>query len=132
MNFIEFSKVNFERGSKTISALLVFLLLTTTCFSKIWLPSILSDNMVLQQNSKSTIWGWTTWVDEKITVTGSWDNEEHTITAHQGIWSLELPTPSAGGPFEIIISGHEKIVLQNVLIGEVWICSGQSNMRRVA
>ena len=117
-----------DQKSKVKITLLVLLLITTTCFSKIWLPSILSDNMVLQQESKATIWGWTTVVSEKITVTGSWNNVAHVITAHQGVWSLELPTPSAGGPFVITINGHEKIILQNVLIGEVWVCSGQSNM----
>jgi sialate O-acetylesterase len=84
--------------------------------------------MVLQQDSEATIWGWTTGVSEKISVTGSWNNEKVTVEAYQGKWSLKLPTPKAGGPYTITIEGHEKIVLSNVLIGEVWLCSGQSNM----
>ncbi|MDO5979589.1 sialate O-acetylesterase [Flavivirga spongiicola] len=106
----------------------VFFLCCLNAQAKIWLPSVLSDNMVLQQNSEATIWGWTTRANEKISVTGSWDNIKITVEAYQGTWSLKLPTPKAGGPFTVTIEGHEKIILTNVLIGEVWICSGQSNM----
>ncbi|WP_225444114.1 sialate O-acetylesterase [Echinicola arenosa] len=97
--------------------------------SEIWLPSILSDNMVLQQNSNATIWGWSTQTTEKITVTGSWNNEPLETTVNQGKWSVELPTPSYGGPFTVTIKGHQEIVLKNIQIGEVWLCSGQSNMQ---
>ncbi len=108
--------------------LLLFLIWMNFSFGNIWLPSILSDNMVLQQNSTATIWGWTTATSETITVTGSWNNETVTIKAHQGVWSVKLPTPVAGGPYTVTIQGHEEIILSNILIGEVWICSGQSNM----
>ncbi len=103
-------------------------LFVNSLFAKIWLPSILSDNMVLQQNSNATIWGWTTSTSEKITVIGSWNNEEITVEAFQGIWSLKLPTPIAGGPYTVTIKGHETLLIKNVLIGEVWLSSGQSNM----
>lgn len=106
----------------------VFILFCLNAQAKIWLPSILSDNMVLQQNSEATIWGWTTSVSEEITVSGSWSKEKVTVKAYQGIWYLKLPTPKAGGPFIVTIEGHEKLELRNVLIGEVWLCSGQSNM----
>ncbi|EAR02042.1 sialate O-acetylesterase [Maribacter sp. HTCC2170] len=111
-----------------------FLVVVSLCFvqeslAKIWLPSILSDNMVLQQNSEVTIWGWTTHTSEKITVIGSWDNEGVTTEAYQGTWSLKIKTPKSGGPFTLKIEGHEAIEIQNVLIGEVWIASGQSNMQ---
>ena len=106
----------------------VFLFTCLNVQAKIWLPSILSDSMVLQQDSEATIWGWTTGVSEKISVTGSWNNEKVTVEAYQGKWSLKLSTPKAGGPYTITIEGHEKIVLSNVLVGEVWLCSGQSNM----
>lgn len=100
--------------------------------AKIWIPSVLSDNMVLQQNSEATIWGWSTEVDENITVVGSWNNEPVIVKVYQGNWSLKLPTPNGGGPFTITIEGHEKITLSNVLIGEVWLCTGQSNMQLTA
>ncbi len=97
-------------------------------YAKLWMPSILSDNMVLQQKTDALIWGWTTATSEKITVTGSWNNQPVTTKADQGIWAVKLLTPVAGGPYEITVRGHETIVLHNVMIGEVWVCSGQSNM----
>ncbi len=121
-NFIAYKQM------KKITLLLLLLLSVESTFAKILLPSILSDNMVLQQESEATIWGWTTATAEKITVIGSWNNEKVTVTAHQGIWSVSLKTPSYGGPYTVTIQGHENIVLKNVLIGEVWLCSGQSNM----
>ncbi|QTE24446.1 sialate O-acetylesterase [Polaribacter cellanae] len=111
---------------KSLNFLFVFFCLNAQ--AEIWLPSILSDNMVLQQKSEATIWGWTTVPNEEIVVTGSWNNKSIAVKAYQGIWSLKLPTPIAGGPYKITIKGHEKHVLKNVLIGEVWLCSGQSNM----
>ena len=125
MNFIVKNNANFL-GKIVVTCVFIFYGLNAQ--ANIWLPSILSDNMVLQQNSEATIWGWTTGISEKIMVTGSWNNEKVIVQAYQGVWSLKLPTPKAGGPFTITIEGHEKITLENVLIGEVWICSGQSNM----
>ncbi|MBT8297649.1 MAG: sialate O-acetylesterase, partial [Maribacter sp.] len=97
-------------------------------YTKIWTPSILSDNMVLQQNSEVTIWGWTTDTSEKITVIGSWSDSEVTVDAYQGVWSAQITTPKAGGPYTLRIKGHEELMIKNVLIGEVWLASGQSNM----
>jgi len=110
---------------------MLFLLISVmnNSYAKIWLPSILSDNMVLQQQSEATIWGWTTFTNETITITGSWNTKEVTVKANQGLWSVQLPTPVAGGPYIVSIKGHENIIITNVLIGEVWICSGQSNMQ---
>ncbi|UCS91767.1 sialate O-acetylesterase [Echinicola marina] len=108
---------------------LLFFLIGFSAKSEIWLPSIISDNMVLQQKSKAVIWGWSSHTTEKIVVTGSWNNQPVETFAHHGKWSLELPTPSYGGPFTISIKGHKEIVLENILIGEVWLCSGQSNMQ---
>ncbi|WP_420321950.1 sialate O-acetylesterase [Flagellimonas sp.] len=108
---------------------LIFVLLANASFGKIWTPTILSDNMVLQQQSEATIWGWTTATSETITIIGSWSNVEVTAKAHQGVWSAQLPTPVAGGPYTLTIKGHEELVFSNVMIGEVWIASGQSNMQ---
>ncbi len=115
----------------SIKALLVVLSLcfVQESFAKIWLPSILSDNMVIQQNSEVTIWGWTTHTSEKISVIGSWNNAVVTTEAYQGTWSVKITTPKSGGPFTLRIEGHEKLVIQNVLLGEVWLASGQSNMQ---
>ncbi|MCL3780797.1 sialate O-acetylesterase [Prolixibacteraceae bacterium JC049] len=103
-------------------------LIPSFIFAKIWTPSVISNNMVLQQNSQVTIWGWTTHTTEEIIVTGSWNNQPVKTKAHHGKWSLRLPTPKAGGPYQLTIKGHEEIVYNQILIGEVWLASGQSNM----
>ena len=113
---------------KKYVVLLLILATVQTVFGKIRLPSVLSDNMVLQQKSKVSIWGWTTAPSEKITIWGSWNNTKVTVEAYQGEWSVVIETPTSGGPYTLTVEGHEKIVIQNVLIGEVWVASGQSNM----
>jgi len=102
--------------------------LSVQSYSQIKLPSIFSDNMVLQQNSEATVWGWGD-PGSEIKISGSWSKD--TVKAkisNQSAWKVKLKTPAAGGPFTISIKGNEEVVLKNVMIGEVWICSGQSNM----
>jgi len=108
--------------------LLLCILCWSFCQAKIWTPSIISDNMVLQRNSTAKLWGWTTDTNEDLKVFTSWDEKETAIKADQGYWEVELETPDAGGPYEISIIGHENLSFKNIMIGEVWICSGQSNM----
>lgn len=120
-------KPKFKRMKRVLIVLCI--LLSNLSFGKLWMPSILSDNMVMQQKTEVTLWGWTTASDEKITVTGSWNDVPVEVKAFQGKWSLQLPTPEAGGPYTVTVEGHEKIVIANVLIGEVWLGSGQSNMQ---
>lgn len=106
------------------------LLVCTGARAKVVLPSIFTDNMVLQQGRDVNLWGTAT-PNGKITVQPSWSKYRFTTeTASDGSWFLYLPTPAAGGPYSITFSdgGKEKTVLKNVLIGEVWFCSGQSNM----
>lgn len=106
------------------------LFMTTGASADIGLPSLIGDNMVLQQNSGVKIWGWSG-PAEKITVTPSWSNKSDTVTAdHHAKWALFIQTPKAGGPYTITISGSwgQQVFLQNVMVGEVWFCSGQSNM----
>jgi sialate O-acetylesterase len=91
------------------------------------LPYFFSDSMVLQQLDTVAIWG-TDNPKTKIIVKANWGATASTITNNNGLWKLRLKTPAAGGPFIISISGSSKIVYKNVLIGEVWLCSGQSNM----
>ena len=97
-------------------------------FANITLPNVLSDNMVLQRNSEVTIWGWAN-PQEEVVIAPSWNNQTYKIKAsNQAKWEINIPTPKEGGPFFISIKGYNEIVLKNILIGEVWICSGQSNM----
>lgn len=112
---------------------LLFLILSFCCsstYGNIRLPNILGSNMVLQQQSSTKLWGWAS-PDEKIKITTSWNNKtiETSADGNAG-WKIDIQTPSAGGPYTIILQGQNKIVLENILIGEVWLCSGQSNMER--
>ena len=90
--------------------------------------SLLSDHMVLQQKSNVKFWG-TDKPNNEITISTSWENESKTIVDINGHWNVSIGTPSAGGPFKIEIkSNQHKIVLNDIMIGEVWLASGQSNM----
>ena len=113
-----------------------FLLLCTAILpasvlnAKVSLPPFFSDNMVLQQQSQVALWGWT---DEgkRVTVKPSWTNDSYTAkVSRKGRWEMRIPTPQAGGPYSISFedAGKQKTVISNVLLGEVWFCSGQSNM----
>ena len=105
------------------------------CFSfllkteaKVTLTSIWGDNMVLQQQSEVTFSGTAT-SGKRVQATASWNNKKiQTNVDAKGEWKLSLQTPVAGGPYSITFSDGEDLTLQNILIGEVWFCSGQSNM----
>lgn len=96
--------------------------------ANITLPAVISDNMVLQQKDSVKIWGWAS-PAEKIFITPSWNNQTDSVIASgDARWEISIPTPAAGGPYTIHLKGQNTITLKNVMIGEVWICSGQSNM----
>jgi sialate O-acetylesterase len=110
--------------------LVLFALCTSRCIADIELPMIISNGMVLQQDSQVPIWGWAGQF-ETVTVNGSWQKPGVSISTkagENGKWMVKLNTPKAGGPYTVTIEGKNKIVLKDVLIGEVWVCSGQSNM----
>ena len=93
------------------------------------MPALLSDNMVLQQGTNVRIWGWAN-PGEVITIKPDWPNakSQKTTADNIGNWSLKINTPTAGGPYSMSVQGKNKINISNILIGEVWVCSGQSNM----
>ncbi len=91
------------------------------------LASLFSDNMVVQRETVAPFWGWAQ-PGEKIVVTASWGATATATADADGAWRLKLKTPKAGGPFTITIKGQNTVELKNVLSGEVWLCSGQSNM----
>lgn len=96
--------------------------------SQLSLSPIFSDQMVIQQDTKVAIWGNAV-PTSAITVKGSWGESEKTTTDENGKWQTKIQTPAAGGPFEMTISANDTtIILKEVLAGEVWVCSGQSNM----
>ena len=103
------------------------LMLSGTISAKVVLPPMFSDNMVLQQ-ADAPIWGEAKPM-KTVKVTTSWDGKTYETQADkEGKWKLSVRTPEAGGPYELTLTDGQKLVLKNVMIGEVWICSGQSNM----
>jgi sialate O-acetylesterase len=115
---------------KSLKLILVFCALGvfSGAIGQVKLPAVIGSHMVLQQKGDAPIWGWAK-ASEQVSVTGSWDEQTVTATAgSDGKWMVKLKTPVAGGPYIIKISGKNKIVLEDILIGEVWLCSGQSNM----
>lgn len=109
-------------------SLLFCILLNLQAQTKIELPSIFSDNMVLQQKSDVNFWGKAE-ANLNVTLTGSWGEQTKSEVKSDGTFALKLKTPKAGGPYTVSLQiGDNTITYRNVLIGEVWICSGQSNM----
>ena len=109
--------------------LLILSTLSINLFGKVTLPSIFSDNMVLQQKSEVAIWGWAE-PSETIRIVVSWNVQDTIIVKanNYSAWNTDLKTITAGGPYTIEIFGSSNHKLKNVMLGEVWICSGQSNM----
>jgi sialate O-acetylesterase len=117
--------------------LLLFLLGIIVCHNvlaknstnqSIKLPALFSDHAVLQQKIKAEIWGEAA-PNTEILITGSWGEKAEAFSDSNGNWKAKIQTPEAGGPHQIIVSSEpETIILSDVMIGEVWLCSGQSNM----
>jgi sialate O-acetylesterase len=113
---------------KKLYVLLFTVIYSSVLFSQLRLPAIISSGMVLQQNDSASLWGWGN-PGEKVFITPSWNNRtDSAITTNNANWKIKLKTPAAGGPYSITLTGSSTIRLDNILIGEVWFCSGQSNM----
>ena len=108
----------------------ILFVFTSNLNAQIELGPLFSDDMILQRNSQVPIWG-SAKGNEKVSITSSWNNNEEITNAdNNGNWTADISTPDAGGPYEIKISSKKNILnLTNVLIGEVWVASGQSNMQ---
>jgi sialate O-acetylesterase len=114
--------------SSLIAVLLVLLVTSNSLFGEVKLPAIFGDNMVLQQKTDAAIWG-TAAKGSTVKVTTSWNGKSYTGHAgSDGKWKVKVSTPSAGGPYDVTVSDGSTLKLKNVMIGEVWVCSGQSNM----
>lgn len=100
--------------------------LAISASANVTLHPLFTDNMVLQQGMEVPVWGW---ADDGEQVSVTIDGKSATTKATNGKWMVRLAKMKAGGPFEMKILGNNTLVLQNVLIGEVWVCSGQSNMQ---
>lgn len=111
-----------------MTLLVVLVISSNSLYGEVKLPAIFCDNMVLQQQTEAAIWGTAT-NNATVKISTSWNKKNYTARAgSDGKWKIKVATPSAGGPFEVIISDGKPIQLKNVMIGEVWVCSGQSNM----
>ena len=108
------------------SAFILFTILNSWCIS---LPSIISDHMVVQNNAEVTLWGWGK-AREPIEISVSWDTSQHykSVIAPNGKWSINVKTSDKKGPHTITFKGYNTIQVKDVLLGEVWLCTGQSNM----
>lgn len=120
--------MNYPIKQKVAVALLFSIITLSQAMAEVKLPAFFSDGMVMQQQTQANLWG-TAAPRKQVTITPSWDNKKYTTTSDaQGNWKLAITTPTAGGPYEITFSDGKAITLKNILIGELWICSGQSNM----
>ena len=113
---------------KLILRILFFLLFSHfTCdYAELHLQKLICDVMILQRNTKVKIWGW---ADKGERVSVHFKNENYHTTANDsGEWKIQLKEHFAGGPYNMIIISSDTIIIENILFGDVWICSGQSNM----
>jgi sialate O-acetylesterase len=113
---------------KNSKSLLIFiaLLFITPTLAQVRVPSLIGDNMVLQQEKKLRIWGWAK-SGESVSVEIA-KKRADAVTDANGRWQTSIGPLKAGGPFELTISGTNTLSFKNILVGEVWVCSGQSNM----
>lgn len=106
----------------------LLLIICKTISAQIALPACFTDNMVLQQQTKVNLWG-TGAPGKNFTISTSWNNKTyHAAADTSGNWQIKVSTPAYGGPYTITFNDGQVTILKNILIGEVWVCSGQSNM----
>ncbi|MCB0638952.1 MAG: sialate O-acetylesterase [Lewinella sp.] len=114
---------------RLITMLVLACLSSAPLAANLTLPAIFSDHMVLQRNAEVTIWGWGK-AQEPVKLSASWAPGE--VWEQQigplGRWSFTITTPDEAGPFSLDIQGYNQLRIEDVLLGEVWLCSGQSNM----
>src|SRR5690349_11082356 len=104
----------------------VFFLLCSNSFCQVRLPRLISDGMILQRDTEARIWGWAS-VGENVSVVFNKKTYD-TKAGSDGKWMVRLPKLKAGGPYTMDIHSSNHIIISNILIGDVWVCSGQSNM----
>ena len=111
---------------KNWSFLFILLFLSTIAGAQVTLPPFFNCNMVLQQGIPIPVWGWAS-PGEKVSVTFN-NKTVTTKTGKDGKWKVSLQSMNYGGPYKMVIKGKNLRTIENILIGEVWVCSGQSNM----
>lgn len=113
-------------GRILIACLVICAAIAPLARAEIKLPRLLGDHMVLQRDTPIRLWGWAD-PGETVTVALAKDTAK-TVADARGQWSVELPARPAGGPFDLNFSGKNEVTVKDVLLGEVWVCAGQSNM----
>lgn len=109
-----------------LSVLILLVFSFTLAHAEIRLPNLISSDMVFQRGKEIKIWGW---ADKRERIALTFDNTlKKTRADKDGNWMVVFPAMEAGGPYTLKLSGENEIILENILIGDVWICSGQSNM----
>jgi sialate O-acetylesterase len=123
-----YERIGFGKRVVFILSVVFLLVGAGAVFADVKLPAVVSDNMILQRGMKVPIWGWAE-PGEKVEVRfGIYSYGWRTTTDKDGKWMVKIGPLEAGGPFEVVIKGNNTITLKNLLVGEVWVCSGQSNM----
>lgn len=112
-----------------LAAFLLFLFVAvhTAALGKVTLPPLFADHMVLQRETSVAVWGRSN--SANVVITPSWNNQPvPAAVTSDGSWKVVLKTPAAGGPYTLTFDDGDRLTISDILIGEVWICSGQSNM----
>ena len=111
---------------KKLFTFLIFISVCTSAFTQVRMPKLISDGMVLQRGITLKIWGWAS-AGEAISVV--FKEKAYTAKAdQQGNWTVLLPAQKEGGPYNLHVKATNEIIIKNILVGDVWLCSGQSNM----
>src|SRR5215207_2648387 len=118
--------MNINRKTLALTASLLLFVLAGMARADVRVPSVIGNNMVLQQGRKVRVWGWAE-PGERVTVSFRGEKADATADA-RGRWEVFVGPHKAGGPFELTVAGRNTLTFKNVLVGEVWVCSGQSNM----
>ena len=108
-------------------SMFIFVAVHSTALANVRVPNLFGDNMILQQKTRNAVWGVAE-PKERVTVRAGWGAEASAVTDANGDWKVMLDTPSHGVGHSLTISGTNTIEVNNVAIGEVWLCAGQSNM----
>ncbi|MDR3188674.1 MAG: beta galactosidase jelly roll domain-containing protein [Prevotellaceae bacterium] len=111
---------------KPTTTLFVFLLCAALLPAQVRLPQLVSDNLMLQRDAPATLWGWAS-PGEAVSVALQ-KSTYAAVADGDGRWEVQLPPQKAGGPYDVTVRASNTVVIRNVLFGDVWLCSGQSNM----
>jgi sialate O-acetylesterase len=111
-----------------VAVMALLLAVVSGLHAEVKLPAFFSDGMVMQQKTNANLWGTATPLS-KVKINVSWNKKNYVVNAdNQGNWHISIITPIAGGPYILTFNDGEITRLSNVMMGELWICSGQSNM----